>query len=80
MLCLHTNHGEERSCSRASEVAPWWPNALASVLKLWQRGDPPEDGPHGKCSVLPCRRCRVWQCEHEGSEKRTCERAGSGLV
>ena len=64
----------------ASEVATWWPNAIASVLQPWQLGEPPDDGPLGKCTLLPRRRCRVSQCEQESSEKTTCGRAESSLV
>ncbi len=55
MLYVLTNHCEWRSCSHESEVATWWRNAIGIVPKLWQQGEPPDDGRHARCSLTPCR-------------------------
>jgi hypothetical protein len=51
-----TNHCEWRSCSRASEGASWWRNALGSVPLQWPRGKPPDDRLPARCSLPHCRR------------------------
>src|SRR5215471_19773375 len=55
ILCDHTNHSEWLWCSRESEEANAWRNAIGSVRPPWPQGKPPDDGRHARCSRAPYR-------------------------
>jgi IS1 family transposase len=45
--------------SLANEVASVWHNAIGTRLLPWQLAEPPEDGPHVRCSRTPAARFRL---------------------
>jgi hypothetical protein len=56
------------SSSRAAgsrEVVDFWRNAIGSGQKLWQRGEPPDDGRRARCSLV---HCHWFPLERQGSQ------------
>jgi hypothetical protein len=80
ILCVLTNHSEWRSCSHEREVTGWWSNAIGNGLRLWQPGEPADDGRHRKCCVIPSRPYHPQPFESHSSEKTPRELAVGGSV
>jgi hypothetical protein len=46
-----------------SEVADFWHNALASVLRPWRRAERTDDGQRERSSIIPCRQSHAQPVE-----------------
>src|SRR5262245_38307455 len=76
ILCVPMQHCVCPWYIRTLEGATVWPNATGNGLLPWWRGEPLDDGRHGKCCATPYRRCLASERAHEGCEQTRGERAG----